>query len=76
MKILLFIFLFFSQIVSAQGKFAAEFSTIIGKKFITEQDLPELKGFKYRQGKVLGEILTNAPIFRLWKYLKKEILQS
>ena len=71
MKILLVIYLFLSQIFSAQGKFAGEFSTLIGKKFITEKDLPELKTFKYREGKVLGEILSNEPYFSALEVFKK-----
>ena len=71
MKTIFIIFLFFNQIFSAQGKFAGEFSTLIGKKFITEKDVPKLKNFKYQQGKVLGEILENAPHFSALEVFKK-----
>lgn len=71
MKTFFIIFLFFNQIFSAQGKFAGEFSTLIGKKFITEKDVPKLKNFKYQQGKVLGEILENAPYFSALEVFKK-----
>lgn len=71
MKTILLVILFFSQIFSAQGKFAGEFSTIIGKKFITEKDLPELKSFTYQQGKVLGEILPNASYFSALEVFNK-----
>ena len=71
MKLLLFTLLYFIQIFPAQGKFAGKFSTIIGKKFITENDLSELKGFKYQQGKVLGEISPDAPYFSSLEVFKK-----
>lgn len=65
-----FVFLFFN-LIKSQGKYSYEFSTLIGKKFITEKDLPELKSFKYQQGKVLGEISPNAPYFSSLEVFKK-----
>lgn len=38
----------------AQGKYAAEFKSLIGNKYTIEQNIKALKSYKYQQGNALG----------------------
>jgi hypothetical protein len=49
--------------VLAQGKYAGDFKSIIGTRYIHENEIPKLKGFQYSQGIILGEINPSAPYF-------------
>lgn len=71
MKFLGIILLIFSNFCFAQGKFSYEFSSMLQKKFVTEKDLPELKNYRYEQGKILGEISENAPYFSTIEIFRK-----
>ena len=66
------IFLFFiPQLCFSQGKYSYEFSSLLEKKFVTEKDLPLLKGFRYEQGIILGEISENAPYYLAFEVFRK-----
>lgn len=56
MKTSLFILMLFFQISFAQGKFADEFKNILGMKYTTEYEIPQLKGFVYQQGIMLSDV--------------------
>ncbi len=59
MKKITLVFLLIISKSFCQGKYAAEFSTLLQKKYVSEKELIELKNFRYQQGKVLGDINTN-----------------
>lgn len=66
--------LIFLLIVSksfCQGKYAAEYSTLLQKKYSNEKELIELKNFRYQEGKVLGEINTNGLFSSTLEVFKK-----
>ena len=47
------------------------FSSLLEKKFVTEKDLSLLKGFRYEQGIILGEISENAPYYLAFEVFRK-----
>lgn len=49
--------------ILAQGKYAGEFKEIIGTKYIHENEIVNLEGFQYSQGKILGEFNSNTPYY-------------
>ncbi len=51
----LFFFFFFAFNSFSQGKFSGEFNTIIGQKFLTEKDIPQLDSFKYVGGSIISD---------------------
>ena len=55
MKILIVTLLLISNTFS-QGKFAGEFKSIIGTKYITEKDIPQLKNFSYNGGSIISDL--------------------
>ena len=71
------IFLFFiPQLCFSQGKYSYEFSSLLEKKFVTEKDLSLLKGFRYEQGIILGEISESAPYYLAFEVFRKAIRQQ
>lgn len=55
MKKKFYVFLIFSQICIAQGKFASEFNTLIGQKFQSQKDITQLESFKYLGGSIISD---------------------
>ncbi len=56
MKRIICAFIFFSQMCFAQGKLAAEFKDIIGSKFISEKEIPQLKNYRYTSGNIISDV--------------------
>jgi len=57
---LLLLFLFFSLAsFSQKGKFAGSMKKLIGIKYSDPRNIPALKGCKFREGSVVGDISSN-----------------
>jgi|JI8StandDraft_1071087.scaffolds.fasta_scaffold24640_5 hypothetical protein len=67
MKIITLLFLLLSFNAFSQGKYAGNFKTLLGKKYIVEKDIKALKNYQYRGGNVIGDINEMGPYYSIFE---------
>lgn len=55
----------------AQGEYAAEFKEILGTRYYTEKDIPQLNNYKYFGGSIISDLVTTDSFYLALEVFRK-----